>query len=213
MGRFRDERAQQDLEDLLVAVDKCRALLPVLSALLVVQPGIGPRTGTIGRHAPESKEPWSPEVATAYWAIFFGSQFLANEMRMDLGLGRVTFGKQDGLDVVASCASIVTLPLLRRALTLAQRWHLDALKIRDIDEADVWIPVPRAPDSKPPECPYCRTMSLRLNRQRGEIRCTFPGCVDSSGNATRARMEYDPATGQGILVFSDDMTLTFRHAA
>lgn len=217
MGRLRDEHAQRDYDDLMVALGKCAQVLPILQALMWAQPGYGPRASTIGRHAPESKEPWAPEAANAHWAIFFGSRFLADEMRISLGLGAGHWpNSQNGLESVAGCASIANAVVLRKARVRVDRWLDQALRIRDIDvedRADRWVPVPREAGTAAPECPYCATVSLRFNRARGEVRCTFPGCADSAGNPTRARMEFVGVAGEGTLVFGDDQTLTFRSAA
>lgn len=214
MGRLRDERSQRDLDDLDVALGKCAELLLVLGSLLGEQPGLGPRGGTIGRYPPESKEPWAAEAANAYWLIWFGSRTLADRMRAGLGLQDVGWPRGGhGLAVIRSVASVADEAMLRDARQVVERWRDTALQIRDIDEADRWVPVPRALGSRPPQCPYCKTMSLRLNRARGVVRCAFPGCADSAGNPTQARMEFVPDSGEGILVFDDDMTLTFRSAA
>lgn len=211
MGRLRDDRTQQDLDDLGFVLGKCGELLPVLQALMGEQPGFGPRGSTISRNAPESKEPWNPEASNAYWMIWFGSRVLADRMRVSLGLGTARWSAgENGLEVIGACASIVEASLLRSAVTSVRRWHETALQIRDIDEADRWIPIPRDLSARPPQCPYCRTMSLRLNRARGLVRCLFPGCVDSEGNETTGRMEYEPDGVQGMVVFGDNRRVTYR---
>lgn len=213
MGRSGDERAQQDLDDLMVALRKCMELVPVLQGLLPVQPGYGPRGGTIGRHAPESKEPWHPEAANALWLMWFGSKVLADRMRVSLGLGAAKWNNgEHGLEVISVCAPAVDVAMLREARLTVERWRNTALQIKDIDEADRWTPIPRDPDQAPAVCPYCMTMSLRLNRARGEVRCMFPGCVDSTGEPTRAHMQYAP-DGAGFLVFGDDRAVSFRVTA
>lgn len=214
MVRLRDEGAQRDLDDLMVALHKCGNLLVILKPLMAAQPGYGPRGGTIGRHAPESKEPWAAEASHAYWLIWFGSRVLADKMRVSLGLrARHWLHGENGMESVKACAPAVDDQVLHDARRLVQRWRDTGLQIRDIDVAERWVPVPRNPGTPPPACPYCRTMSLRLNRQIGEVRCMFPGCCDSGGNPTRARMQHGTATGQGMLVFGDDMTVSFSSAA
>lgn len=214
MGRLRDEHNQQELDDLRAVLRKCADLLIVLEPLMAQPAGLGPRTATISRYAPESKEPWSSEPANAYWAIHFGSRFLADDMRISLGLGAARWSSgENGLEVCAAVAVIVDAVTLRKAREAAERWRDQALQIRDIDLADRWVPVPRDPGEYPPMCPYCRTMSLRMSRARGEVRCMFPGCEDTGGNPTRGRMQYAPDTDGAVLIFGDELTLTFRRAA
>lgn len=214
MARLRDEVAQRDQDDLAVALRKCGDLLLLLKPLMAAQPGFGPRGATIGRHAPESKEPWAAEASNAYWLIWFGSRVVADRMRVSVGLrARRWPHGENGLDAMGAYASVVDEAVLRDARRTAERWRDTALQIRDIDLADRWVPVPRNPGTPPPACPYCQTMSLRLNRQIGEVRCVFPDCCDSGGNPTRARMQHGPDAGQGMLVFGDDTTVSFRSAA
>jgi hypothetical protein len=204
---------EQDLTDLVAALSTCRKLLPILSELMADQPGLGPQTGTIGRHAPESVEPWAAEAAHAYFLIYMQSRTLADELRAALGMRSHPWKNgETGLTQIEAFATISTPPMVRHARTRAEHWVKTALRIRDIDEAEVWKPVPREPDSEPPVCPYCDTLSLRLNRQRGEVRCFYPGCCDADGNPTRARMEFGRLTGEGMLVFGDGTTLTYRPA-
>lgn len=212
MARAFNGNDQPVLDELLRATDECRRLLPHLVNLLAAQPGLGPRAGTIGRHAPESREPWATEAASAHWGIHFGSQIAADRMRVSLGIGTLSWGSNNGLDVMDSCAPIIEPILLRNARNTAEGWVNAALRIRDIDQAETWTAVPRTPGLRPPFCPHCHTYSLRLNRRRGEIRCFLPGCVDSDGKPTRARMETGAASGEGMLVFDDNTVMTFRAA-
>jgi hypothetical protein len=204
-------RTQHDLDELSQTIDKCRALLPELSALMADRPGLGLQAGTVGRHAPRSTEPWADEAAHAYFTIYIGSKTLANEMRASLGMPSHPWPPgENGLEQVQAFAIIVDPTMLRYARKQASRWLTTALRIRDIDEAEVWTPVPRDPDSEPPFCPYCNTLSLRVNRRLGEVRCLFSGCQDADGNPTRARMEFDRRTGDGVLVFDDSTTITYH---
>lgn len=206
---YADSEAER--KDLLALITRCTVLLPVLSALMSEQPGLGPSTGTIGRHAPESKEPWAGEAANAYWGLYFGSRHIADMMRAHLGMpDRVWATGEDGLKLIAALASSVTAPVLRSARVGIERALASAQRIRDLDEADAWTPVPRAPGQAPPVCPYCSTLSLRVNRQLGEVRCFFPGCVDANRKPTMAQMEYDALTGAGVLVFGDGYVVAYR---
>lgn len=179
------------------------------------RPGMGPRSGTIGRHAPESKEPWAPEAAAAYMNILHESRTVADRMAVDLGLplrpGAGWRHGQDGLERIENLASLVTVDVLKYAHRSALRWQNAALRIRDIDQEDAWVPIPRTPGEAMPFCPFCETLQLRLNRRRGLVRCFMPGCVDTGGNVTRARMEYGVGSDRGILVFDDGTTMTCRN--
>jgi hypothetical protein len=59
----------------------------------------------------------------------------------------------------------------------------------------------------PVPCPYCDTYGLRMLRRKGEVKCIFPGCVDSDGWPTKARMEAGRMTGQERLIFRDGMMM------
>jgi hypothetical protein len=71
------------------AVSDAECLLPALQRLLPELDGTGPSTGTIGRHAPESDEPWNNIVADAYWNLWFGPGMLIGHLRSDAGPGAV----------------------------------------------------------------------------------------------------------------------------
>lgn len=211
---MRRDSSQQDLDELRQAVGQAGRLLPILSDLMAAQPGQGPNASPISRNAPESKEPWAHEAAHCYWTIFHGSQRLADQMRISVGVGQQRWANgENGLEVITACAFIVDSRILGYARRLVQNWVSGALEIRDLDQVDSWDVVPRVPGALPPFCPYCHTLSLRLNRLLGLVKCLYPGCVDSAGNPTRARMEYDAGAGAGILVFDDQSTMTFAPAA
>lgn len=204
MGKWRDESSQQTLNELIADIKTCHALLPILNELKNQQPGMGPRESTIGRTPPESKEPWAAEAATAYFNLYFGSRSCANAMRVEIGLtARAWAINEDGLDQIQSTASLVMPHTLRTASVYVSRWMNAGLRIRDIDLQDSWTPLPREPGHPPTYCPFCSNLSLRINQRRGLIRCFFPGCRDSNGTSTRARIEVSPAHGKGILVFDD----------
>lgn len=210
---MRRDGSQQDLDELRQAVGQARRLLPILSELMAAQPSQGPSATPISRNKPESKEPWAHEAAHCYWAIFYGSRKLADQMRLSIGVGVQRWGPaDDALEVVSACAIIAEPRLLGYARRLVQVWVSSALKIRDLDQVDNWDAVPQVPGARPPFCPFCHTASLRLNRLLGEVKCLYPGCVDPSGSPTHARMEYDPDLGAGILVFDDQSTMTFTPA-
>jgi hypothetical protein len=208
-------RVEDDASRLRQALAEIEALMPVLSALLPETGGQGPQTGVIGRHAPESSEPWQSEAATAYWTIHAGLRFMANSLRIERGLREQVWRGQDDATahVIKRIRNLIpgaSDDLIAESLRDVERWITAAKSIADIDETERWVPVPRARGAKPPKCPYCKTFSLRMARRRGEVRCFFPGCTDSDDRPTRARMEHGAATGDGMLVFGDDTTLHFR---
>jgi hypothetical protein len=211
---MRRDSSQEDLDELRAAIGQARRLLPILSDLMASQPGDGPNHSPISRNKPESKEPWAHEAAHCYWMIFYGSQKLADQMRIRAGVSTQRWRHgEDGLEVINACAIIIEPQMLGYARRLVQNWVAAALEIRDLDHVDDWTAVPRVPGTRPPFCPYCHTPALRLNRLLGEVKCLYPGCADSDGNPTRARMEYNSATGAGILVFTDHSIMTFTPAA
>lgn len=205
--------ADHDLDDLGTALSEAEQLLPVLARLLPEPTSAGPTTGVIGRHAPESSEPWHAEAAAVYWDIWFGARYVANQMRQIVGVPPQAWGSGDtsrALGSIGRYAPAVPDATLRVVLGTVQGWVARARQIRDIDEVDAWRPVPRAPGQEPPACPYCRTLSLRMSPHRQEVRCFFPGCRDLDGNPTRARMEPALLDAAGQLVFGDGTVVAYR---
>ena len=193
------------------AVKDAADLLPQLAAMLPEPESAGPATGTIGRHAPESAEPWNQPAADAYWNLWFGPGKLVAVLRYALGLPRIPDDElprgADALATVANLAVAAPVDVLRWTVRRLERWVDLARRIPAIDESEPWVPVPSPPGSTPPPCPYCGTFGLRMQRRRGQVRCALPGCVDGEGNATRARMEPGRMTGEARLVFGDGTTM------
>jgi hypothetical protein len=200
-----DELGQR-LAEALRDVD---ALLPQLQSLLPEPDARGPHTGTIGRHAPESAPPWNQAVADAYWNLWHGPGQLVNVLRSELGM--IPFRDPPrghaALDAIGTLSASVVRDVQRYVLRKLERWADLARRIPAIDESEPWVPVPAVPGGHPPACPYCRTFGLRMQRRRGQVRCTMPGCRDGEGNPTRARMEPGRMTGEARLVFGDGMML------
>ena len=193
------------------AIRDAEGLLPQLRALLPEPDGTGPATGTIGRHPPESAEPWARAAADAYWNLWFGPGKLVGTLRYALRLSRIRDDRlpvgPEALGKVGDLAAGAPEDTVRYVLRKLERWCDLARRIPAIDESEPWDPVPALPGSSPPACPYCGTFGLRMQRRRGQVRCTFPGCTDSDGDATRARMEPGRMTGEARLVFGDGMTM------
>lgn len=207
--------SEHDYQLLCQALADAEGLLPVLGRLLPEPSSGGPATGTIGRHAPESSEPWQDEAAHAYWAIYFGARKLANRLRQVAGLPPRAWGYGDtstALGLIASLATTVPEQDLAEARQAAESWVTGARRIRDIDEVDTWQPVPRVPGSAPPACPYCHTLSLRMSRLREEVRCFYPDCTDLDGKPTKARMQRGRLGDTGTLVFGDGTVVAYREA-
>lgn len=190
-----------------------------LGHLMSEQVSRGPQTGTIGRSAPESSEPWNSEAADPYWRIWFGVRKLAEGFQRlcDRPLTDWTEGgyiaTSRAFATLRDLATTAPEPALREARRRLESWILAARRIRDIDEDDSWVPVPRAPGLPPPVCPYCHTLSLRMAKAREIVRCFFPQCTDLDGRPTRARMEPGAMTGAGTLVFGDGTVVSYREGS
>lgn len=204
MPRTIDELGQRLAE----ALRDVETLLPQLQRLLAEPDSPGPHTGTIGRHPPESAPPWNQAAADAYWNLWHGPGFLVNHLRAELGMHLLpapTGAK--ALEMIADLSASVVRDTQRFVLRKLERWADLARRIPAIDESEPWVPVPAIPGGRPPACPYCQTYGLRMQRRRGQVRCAMPGCVDSDGNSTRARMEPGRMTGEARLIFGDGTML------
>lgn len=209
-------QAEKDRRLLTEATFEVQNLLARLAALLPEPAGLGPSTGTIGRHAPESSEPWNAEVADVFWRVWFGALKLANQMQRGCDQPETEWTRSShqaqarAWGVIRNLASAVPEDQLARARVRVEGWVNAAQRVRDIDEQDSWVAVPRAPGLPPPVCPYCKTLSLRMAKAREEVRCFYPGCTDLEGRPTKARMEPGRMTGEGTLVFGDDTVVSYR---
>jgi hypothetical protein len=198
--------------DVAAALADVRNLLP--------EPQGKPRSGTIGRHAPESSEPWQGEAASVYWTIHFGARRLEDACRADVGLpsldpprGGSTGNTDEALTRIANYGPTLTTRMLAEATRRVDRWVSAIGQLSDIDQADVWVPVPRTPGSLPPACPYCTMFSLRMTVLREIVRCFNPACRDGDGTKPVARMERGRLTGDGMLVFTDGSVIHYRAEA
>lgn len=195
--------------DVRKSLDDVAALLP--------EPQGKPKTGTIGRHAPESSEPWQGEAAAVYWSIHFGARNLEDVCRVDLGLTPLTprrggsaANTDEALRLIGNYATQLSVPILNEARRRAERWASAIDQLSDIDLADAWVPVPRQPGQVPPTCPYCHMFTLRMTVRREIVRCFNPPCRDSDGQPPMARMERGRLTGDGMLVFNDSTVVHYR---
>jgi hypothetical protein len=191
------------LERLLDAVGEADIRLARLAPLIAEPESTGPDTGTIGRTAPESSEPWARQAADAYFAIYFGAREIARAMRGAAGMHRpVHTCGQDALTVVRNLSYTAQPFVLRGATRTLERLVRQADQVPSIDEDEPWVALPRRAGQEI-ACPYCDTYGLRMLKRKGEVRCIFPGCHDSDGNPTRARMEPGRMTGEERLIFGD----------
>jgi hypothetical protein len=194
---------------LLKLVDDAETYLARLEPLLAEPESAGPDTGTIGRHAPESSEPWAAAAASAYWDLYFGAGNLARGMRSAAGLHlplyKDTYGPE-ALDIVRNFAPTASDTVLRWVIGALEKWVGNARGVPAVDEDEPWVPLPRNGDRQI-ACPYCTTYGLRMLKRKGEVRCFFPSCSDADGNPTRARMESGRMTGEERLVFGDGTTM------
>lgn len=195
---------------LIEAVTDAARALDTLAPLLAEPDGSGPDTGTIGRSAPESSEPWAKEAAGAYFDIYFGAREMARAMRGAAGLRRPIGDEacgHAGLDMICNLAPTAQPFILRGVTRMIEKWVRQADAVPALDTSEPWVPLPRDPAGGEIACPYCETYGLRMLKRKGEVRCVFPGCRDADGNPTRARMERGRLTGDGILIFGDGTTL------
>jgi hypothetical protein len=192
---------------LFEAVDYAMDYLERLRPLLAEPEGRGPQTGTIGRSAPESREPWAQQAASAYWDLWFGARSVVIAMRAGAGHKyRDEPGGPEALMIIRNLAPGATELILRGSTRSMERWVRAAGAVPAMDEAEPWEPLPQH-GGRALSCPYCRTFSLRMLKLKGEVRCFFPGCTDSDGHATVARMERGRLSGDGILIFGDGTTM------
>jgi hypothetical protein len=111
---------------------------------------------------------------------------------------------------VTNLAYAVPAEVAADAAERVAHWVRSARQIRDLDQADRWVPLPRDPGRMPPPCPYCDTYSLRMSRRAGEVRCIAPECCDDRGRRPVARMEIGQLSGDAYLAFADGREIVYR---
>jgi len=219
MSEQQTTAAQADAARLTTACTDVRKALADVAALLPEQQG-RPKSGTIGRHAPESAEPWQGEAAAVYWNIHFGARNLEDECRADVGLppiqprrGGSSANTDEALLRIGNYAAALSPKFLAACRARVERWATSIDRLSDIDLADVWVPVPRQPGHLPPACPYCGMFTLRMTVRREIVRCFNPPCRDGDDRPPIARMERGRYTGDGMLVFTDQTVVHYRGEA
>jgi hypothetical protein len=141
------------LDRLLSAASDAATLLYRLQPLLAQPESSGPDTGTIGRHAPESREPWAREAAGAYWDLYFGARTMVRELRYALGLLPGVYADvygSEALDVIRNLAPSAPDEALRHAARELERLVSRGLAVPAVDEDEPWAPLPARPGRTPP---------------------------------------------------------------
>lgn len=210
---------QADAARLTTAVADVRKALPDVAALLP-EPQGRPRSGTIGRHAPESSEPWQGEAAAVYWTVHFGARRIEDTCRADIGLtahtparGGSDSNTDAALIAIGNHGPTLTADTLKTVRRTVEGWATAIDRLSDIDQADVWVPVPRTPGALPPACPYCTMFTLRMTIRREIVRCFNPACRDGDNRPPIAHMERGRYSGDGMLVFADQTVIHYRGEA
>lgn len=196
------------LTRLLQAASEAEDRMEKLWPLIYEPENDGPSMGTIGRHAPESSEPWAMHAASAYWDLYFGAREMARAMRGAARMRRpCDVCGAEALAIVRNMAPTAQEFVLRGVTRRLERLVRQADAVPAIDEQEEWAALPAPPGARPLACPYCGTFGLRMLRRKGEVRCFFPDCTDADGKPTRARMEAGRMTGEERLIFGDGTTM------
>lgn len=197
----------------------CVTSLPHIRDLMPEPDVTGPQTGTIGRHAPESSEPWQGQAAAVYWTIHYGARRLEVDLREQLGLPPVQPAR--GGSEANTISALLAIPRLATTLPgpavaiagdVVSRWvrlidQLDPHRGLDNSAPDWhWRPLPKR-DGRSFACPYCETFALRLNIARMTVRCFNTGCRDGDDQPPVARAAHDR------LVFRDGHVVDYRELA
>lgn len=159
--------------------------------------------------------PWHPEAGQIYMTIHAGARELENNMRYQLNRTTKQRGGSDNntrkaLTEITRLAYALPAPTVEDATAMVRQWVTAARQIRDIDQADRWVPLPRTPGHYPPPCPYCDTYALRMSRRAGEVRCINPDCTDGRGRRPVARMAHGLLSGDAYLAFADGREVTYQ---
>jgi len=199
-------------EEIPALVADLKALLPRLKKLLP-DPVADATKGSMQHHkVTGSPAPWHPEAGPVLLTIHAGVRELEADLRYHVtghtGAGR---GGSDGnttaaLDSIVRLAHGVDDEMARQAARRMNRWIEQARQIRDIGESEKWIPIHVPKGELPPECPHCRTFSIRVAQESGRVRCSNTACKDESGNQPRAHIEKNRVDGSAVLVWADGRT-------
>ncbi len=211
--------AAEQQHHLAQAVNACIRALPHIRDLLPEPDSGGPRTGTIHRSQAEAREPWQGAAAAVYWTIHFGARRLETDLRVAIGLnprsparGGSEANTIDALLALNNLTPTADPKLIAATARRVEAWVSAVDRLEDMDRAEDWRPLPRTPGQLI-VCPFCNTLSLRVNLRREVVRCFNPACRDSEGNPPVARMERGIMSGLNQLVFRDGREVDYREVA
>ncbi|MEU8278212.1 hypothetical protein ACFYOK_37405 [Microbispora bryophytorum] len=117
------------------------------------------------------------------------------------------------LDAITRLVHGVPDDIARRARAQLDSWVRQAREVRDIGEAEKWIPIHVPKGALPPACPYCKTFSLRIAQESGRVRCFNARCRDEKGERPRGRIDKNRLDGSAMLVWSDGRTIYYGESA
>lgn len=205
---------QDQLTGDIDTLTKPGGLLDQLTALITEQAS-NPDTKHITKRLTGSSPPWHAEAAHVLTEIHQGARDLENDIRYSITGRTMTRGGSDAntrkaLHAITQLTPAVPEHITRHAAGQIAGWVRAAQRIRDIDQTERWVPLPRMPGMRPPPCPYCRTYGLRMNRMAGEVRCVNRECVDDEGRRPVARMEHGRLTGDAYLAFADGREVIYQ---
>ena len=204
-------------EEIPALVAELLPLLDQLRALLTEQVADATRGSTQHHKVTGSPAPWHPEAGPVLMTIHAGARELERDLRYHV-TGRMPEerGGSDG-NTAAALDSIVRLvhgvpdDHARDARRDLDRWIEQAKQVRDIGEAERWIPIHVPAGHLPPECPYCKTFSLRVAQESGRVRCANQVCEDGEGNRPSGRIDKNRLNGSAMLVWADGRTIYYGY--
>jgi hypothetical protein len=192
------------------AVVELTSLLTELEVILPHPPAEGYRpagaSGTPGKPGARMTS-WNTAVAYVILEVHAG----ARELEQNLNYAKSGHLRERGgsdQNTIAALYSISSLAAgsgdyeLREATRTVERWCWKARLA--LGETEPWIQIPRVPGQRATRCPFCLFATLRMKPMSGMLRCVNPACLDAEGNRPVGKVEFGPAFGEPILVWSDD---------
>ncbi|MGW5259655.1 hypothetical protein ACWEQG_01690 [Microbispora sp. NPDC004025] len=228
-------------EEVVTLVGELRPLIAQLQELLAEPVEDATKGSTQSHKVTGSPAPWHAEAGPLLLTIHAGVRDLEADLRYHLtGHTRLrvqyqTTGQRDGrtvrrvlkgeaprggsdanttaaLDAITHLVHGVPDDIARQARAQLDTWVRQAREVRDIGEAEKWIPIHVPKGALPPECPYCRTFSLRIAQESGRVRCANVRCEDSNGERPRGRIDKNQLNGDAMLVWADGRTIYYGQA-
>lgn len=163
------------------------------------------------RGTPESRPPWNPAVADAFFTAWSGIRELEAAMRRQVSGTVIRRGGSAGntdaaLDAIAQMETSVPECTARDALRRVSRWTVSIQQLRAVGEATRWVRLRPGPDGLPPQCPHCECFSLRLAEGTGVVSCFTPGCHDLDGRQPTGRLDVSLLNATPVLAWRDGIT-------